>query len=99
MTAESSVAGLAAGGDTRPNIAADWDTIQHVFADLAPQQCWVCWRYEERRSRPTKVPIQPGGAYARVDDPDTWSSLARCMIYAKATPGVGVGIVFNGDGL
>jgi P4 family phage/plasmid primase-like protien len=91
----------AANGDACPgnSLAPHWDAMESIFADLADQQRWVCWRYEERHGRPTKVPVRPNGAYAKVDDPGTWSPLARCIAYAQATPGVGVGIVFNGDGL
>jgi predicted P-loop ATPase len=77
----------------------DLGAIRAVFAELADQPRWVCWRYEERKGKQTKIPVQPGGRNAAVDKPRTWATLARCAAYAEATPGVGVGIVFNGDGL
>lgn len=79
--------------------ALNAETIAEVFGDLVSQLRWVCWRYEERKGRPTKVPMKPGGAYAKTDTPSTWTTFARCAAYADATPGVGVGIVFNGDGV
>jgi hypothetical protein len=79
--------------------ALDLTTIETVFAELVDQRRWVCWRYEERKGKRTKIPVQPSGRNAAVDKPHTWSTLARCRAYAEAIPGVGVGIVFNGDGL
>lgn len=79
--------------------APDRLTIPRVFGELADERRWVCWRYETRNGKPTKVPVQPNGRRAKSDDPQTWTALSRCVTYAEATPGVGVGIVFNGDGL
>jgi hypothetical protein len=80
-------------------MAADREAITAHFADLAGERRWVCWHYAERKGKRTKVPLQPNGRNARTDQPRTWTTLARCLAYAEATPGVGVGIVFNGDGL
>lgn len=79
--------------------APDLATVRDVFGELAEQPRWVCWRLAERKGKRTKVPLKPGGSYAKTDTPATWTTLARCAAYAEATPGVGVGIVFNGDGL
>ena len=52
-------------------------TIPAVVAipsELKSRLQWVCWRYEERGGKPTKVPYSPRGAgkMARTTDPTTW---------------------------
>ena len=45
----------------------------HVPEELRQLPQWVCWRYEERGGKPTKVPYQPKGRLASSTDPETWS--------------------------
>ena len=58
---------------------------------------WVCWRYENRHGKPTKVPVQPNGALAKPNDAATWWSFHECMSAADAF-GFGVGFML-GDGI
>lgn len=62
---------------------------------LATHDQWVCWRQETRNGKPTKVPYNPrSGGMASTTNPDTWSTLARCM---RAEGYDGVGFVFTED--
>lgn len=64
--------------------------------ELTARSQWVCWRYEKRGGRPTKVPINARtGAPAKTNDSSTWAS------YDEARAGVtrheydGLGFVFT----
>jgi len=55
---------------------------------------WVCWRYETRDGKKTKVPVQPSGAFAKSNDVSTWSTYDEvtdpsCALFD------GVGIMFT----
>jgi putative DNA primase/helicase len=50
---------------------------------------WVNWRIEQRKGKPTKVPMQPSGMPASTTDPKTWNTFER------VTPTTGQ---FNGIG-
>ena len=41
---------------------------------------WVCWRYQIRNGKPTKIPFDAkSGREASSTDPQTWSSLAEVV--------------------
>src|SRR6266566_2632520 len=69
--------------------------------DQIPQQLkekpqWVCWRYEQRNDKTTKVPIDARtGKRASTTDSGTWSLFETAV--SAATHFDGVGFVFNGD--
>ena len=70
-----------------------------VFAENVPEELrerpqWVCWRYEERDEKPTKVPYQPNGKRATVTDLMTWWGFEHCVMEA-AHHFDGVGFVFS----
>ena len=51
--------------------------IGDPFAAFADVECWVCWRTEMRKGKPTKVPYMaaaPGLRLAKVDDRGTWAT-------------------------
>lgn len=59
---------------------------------------WVCWRFERRDGKQTKVPYSPStGARARCDDPATWGTLAVARKVAREGGYDGVGFVFTAD--
>ena len=68
------------------------DTIP---AELRVRRQWVCWKPVRRQGRETKVPVQPGGAPAKPNDRDTWSSFEE--VAAAAPTRGGVGYVFAVD--
>jgi len=79
---------------------ADIDLIRaNVPGALVERQQWVCWRYENRGGKPTKVPVDPKtGALASTTDAATWGTLDQavnaCLHHDELT---GVGFVFAAD--
>lgn len=68
-----------------------------VPACLRERPQWVCWKYENRDGKPTKVPIEARtGQRGSSTDPATWTSfeeaVAACRRYAALE---GVGFVFS----
>jgi putative DNA primase/helicase len=64
-------------------------------AELLPLPQWVCWRFEERDGKPTKVPVNPRtGQRASVNDPATWAPFAQAWGSPHNTGTVG--FVFTG---
>ena len=57
---------------------------------------WINWRYEERDSRVTKVPIcSHTGQLAAVDRPETWGTYEEAVRASKEHSHDGVGFVFT----
>lgn len=67
--------------------------------DLDNKNQWVCWKYEERDGKQTKIPINPKtGEYASSSDPATWNTFSRCIDHYEKNQDVdGIGIVFGQD--
>lgn len=64
--------------------------------ELMARGQWVCWRYEERRGRPTKVPVNARtGAPARTNDPSTWASYDEALASVTRHKCAGLGFVFT----
>lgn len=76
-----------------------------IPAELRTRHQWVAWRYEERHGKRTKPPIDAKGngklAYAKSNDPATWSDFATALQACGLHPELaGVGFCFApGDGL
>lgn len=54
---------------------------------------WVCWRYEQRHGKQTKIPIQVAtGGYAKTNEATTWSSFdaARAACGQDDLDGIGL---------
>lgn len=60
---------------------------------------WLCWKYEIREGKATKVPYQPNGHYAKSNDPNTWTDLTSCLWAVEESPKQfsGVGLVLTED--
>jgi hypothetical protein len=57
---------------------------------------WVCWRYEERGGKLTKVPICPHTVeLAAVDRPETWGTYEEALRASNEHDHDGVGFVFT----
>jgi P4 family phage/plasmid primase-like protien len=70
--------------------------------DAIPQELrgrgqWICWRYEQRDDKQTKVPYQPSGQKASTTNPRTWSTF-ETVLTAKDNFD-GIGFVFNADSI
>lgn len=68
-----------------------------AIAELSERRQWVCWVLQNRKGKPTKVPVQPNGLGAATDNPATWSTLAQCLDAVAKHGYAGVGYVFDGD--
>ncbi len=61
-----------------------------IPAELRRVPNWVCWRYEERDGRLTKVPKNPHtGANASVSDPTTWTDFDTALQASARFDGIG----------
>lgn len=64
-----------------------------VPVELKQLRQWVCWRYEERRGKQTKIPYQTTGQKAQSNNPQTWTSFDSVLpVRAKFD---GIGFVFS----
>jgi hypothetical protein len=70
---------------------------QRVPHNLAGHKIWAGFA---NRTRKGKAPLQPNGAYARVNDPSTWSSLDECLKAVDDNRWAGIGFMTGplGDG-
>jgi len=71
---------------------------ENIPLELTERPQWVCWRYEERGEKLTKVPYEPfTGHRASATDLMTWSTLDQVLdAYVKGAPPYdGIGFVFS----
>lgn len=66
--------------------------------ELLREPRWVCWRWEPRNGKQTKVPIRPDGQPAKSNDPSTWTSFEVCLAASMRYTGLGIGLML-GDGV
>jgi len=71
-------------------------TQEQVPEQLRAYLQFLCWRYEWRNGRWTKVPMNPrNGKAASVDDAATWADLENTLQRAVELDCDGVGFVFT----
>ncbi len=59
---------------------------------------WVCWEWEQRDGKATKVPFSPHEPRrAKSDDPTTWGTLTEARQSARERDYEGVGFVFTAE--
>jgi putative DNA primase/helicase len=72
---------------------------ENIPEELTERPQWVCWRYEERGGKLTKIPYTPGtGMRASATDLMTWRTFSEALAdYEIDTPpyGGGIGFVFS----
>jgi putative DNA primase/helicase len=70
-----------------------------IPSSMKCERRWFCWRYEWEwdGKRWTKRPYQPSGAYARSDDPRTWTTFEAALAAYRVGGFDGVGFML-GDG-
>jgi len=57
---------------------------------------WVCWKYEERDGKPTKVPKNPNtGGNAASNNPATWGTYDEAILACKAANFDGIGFMLD----
>jgi hypothetical protein len=68
---------------------------QGIPAYLRERPQWVCWSYQEREGKWTKVPIDPNsGRKAKSNDPRTWTDFDTALAAYKGRKLDGIGYVF-----
>lgn len=72
---------------------------EELLDDLKQKENWLCWKYEERDGKKTKIPINPKtGQYASSSDPETWATFEQAQEHNKTNPETdGIGVVFGED--
>lgn len=71
-------------------------SFQNIPAELQQLNQWVCWRYEERGGRRTKVPYSPDGAHkANVHNPATWGTFAQAVSGSMHPSFNGIGLMLT----
>lgn len=59
---------------------------------------WVCWKYEMREGKATKVPYDAGaGGNASVSDPKTWNTFDSALRACESGNHDGIGFIFTKD--
>lgn len=72
------------------------NVISPIPEELKTRSQWVCWRYEMRAGRTTKVPIDPkGGDYAKSNDRASWGGFDEAWAAVERYGCKGVGFVFT----
>jgi primase-polymerase (primpol)-like protein len=78
--------------------AADSPLAENIPKELTERPQWVCWRYEARGGKKSKVPYTPG-TLRRASSTDlmTWRTFSEALAaYERAEPPYdGVGFVFS----
>jgi len=74
------------------------DEPETIPETLREHDQWVCWREDERDSKPTKIPVTPGaGGFASSTESETWASFETALDYTGTAHADGVGFVFTDD--
>jgi putative DNA primase/helicase len=71
---------------------------ENIPEELTERPQWVCWRFEERDAKPTKVPYTPGTLHrASSTDLMTWRTFEEAArAYERSEPPYdGIGFVFS----
>ena len=69
--------------------------LDQIPQELKNKPQWVCWRYELRNGKKTKVPMTPAGQCASTTGPNTWSSFEA--VVSAISKFDGIGFVFAGE--
>ncbi len=79
-------------------------TIPRTLAGLQPPEelrvlpQWVCWRYQERDGKRTKMPYKATGpGLASATDPATWATYEQAVEACRRHRHDGIGFVFSAD--
>jgi hypothetical protein len=72
--------------------------VDGIPAELRLRPQWVAWRHEQRKGKPTKVPINPKtGKRAASNDAATWETFDAALTANDDFHCDGVGYVFSAD--
>jgi predicted transcriptional regulator len=71
---------------------------QPIPPELREQEQWVCWQYEKRAGKWTKVPYDPHtGKQASTTNPETWAGFEEAVTACERGGYSGIGYVFAED--
>lgn len=74
------------------------ENVQNIPLELRQRNQWVCWRYQQRNGRRTKIPVNPhNGHPADVTDPSTWGSFDQALYFKGKADGIGIVLADDGS--
>jgi hypothetical protein len=89
-------AALDSGAERPQSLPVNPDGIP---AYLRERPQWVCWGYQQREGKWTKVPIDANsGRKAKSNDPATWADFGAALAAYRGRKLDGIGYVFAADG-
>jgi primase-polymerase (primpol)-like protein len=88
---------LRAGQQQTSHLRPDLDFLHHHLCTLLPDGFYVLYRRQKRGETWKKVPYQPTGQCAAVDDATTWSSFADVRHTYEQRHFDGIGYVLTHD--
>jgi putative DNA primase/helicase len=75
--------------------------LDKIPRELKARPQWVCWGWEKRKGKLTKVPKNPKtGGNAKSDAPNTWGTYAQALKHYEAHKNngiAGIGFMFSPD--
>jgi predicted P-loop ATPase len=72
---------------------------ENIPAELKALPRWVCWKFEQRGGKVTKVPYTPTGRRAKSNDPATWAAFDECRAAHEGGCFDGIGFQLDGSGI
>lgn len=72
---------------------------ENIPAELKALPRWVCWKFEQRGGKVTKVPYTPTGRRAKSNDPATWAAFDECRAAHERGRFDGIGFQLDGSGI
>ncbi len=72
------------------------DNYNNIPEELRKLSQWCLWKYEDiGAEKPTKVPYNPKGFHANVNDPNTWASFEEVFNIVSLAGYDGIGFIFS----
>src|SRR5262245_9299977 len=86
--------------ESSPDRPEVWRVLEENVPDAMRRfEQWICWRYQRRNEKWTKLPVDAKtGRAASSTDPATWATFDQALDYSRRHDLAGVGFVFVPDG-
>ena len=72
-------------------------SAENIPTELKSISRWLLWRLETRNGKATKTPYQVSGAFAKVNDPATWTTFDDALAAYLAGGFSGLGVALSSD--